>query len=121
MKSIKKITLVLLVMTFMFAFAACGNSEEMEPFIGDWTASQYFIDGEDYTDYLEVDEFVMHLKKGGNGDMIFFDETYDFSWDVSEGNVVIDQAGDIYNCKVEDGMLTFDFGDGSYYVLRKIE
>ena len=112
----KRIVALALVLTMVFALAACGAGGGAKP--GTYTLTKMIADGEDYTSMLGMlgMEITMVLEKDGTGYMDMYGEKMDITWDAK--NITLD--GDAQAYTVDGDEITMTEGDTSMtFTLKK--
>ena len=113
----KRIVALALVLTMVFALAACGGAGGgAKP--GTYTLTKMIVDGEDYTSMLGMlgMEVTMVLNDDGTGYMDMYNEHMDITWDAK--NISLD--GDAQAYTVDGDEITMTEGETTMtFTLKK--
>ncbi len=120
----KKNILMLLLVISIFAFTACGDTEEeiTSIAIGEWTNTENLLDGQSYYDSLGGESLLdFDLKSDGSGTVTTFGVTSDIKWSVQGEGIIIDDGIDKIEAYFSDASDFFEEKEGKVMVIEESE
>lgn len=111
----KKILALVLVLTMVFALAACGGGKDGPDISGKYNAVSCMVDGDAYSCEGEY----ISLKSNGKGTVMFMGTEYSMKWTLKGDKFTFeDEEGDSFSGVYDNGVISGNYA-GMDYVFQK--